>query len=85
MLPALPSGHSRPTRKAQSTTRRAHLRPERPLLLCSASSWLAYGVLVADDAFVYVPNGLGCAAALLQLSLFARFGIYKGDDSKAAE
>mmetsp|Transcript_58812 Transcript_58812/g.97315 ORF Transcript_58812/g.97315 Transcript_58812/m.97315 type:complete len:182 (+) Transcript_58812:1-546(+) len=33
--------------------------------------WGAYGWFVIDDFYVYVPNVLGCAAGLIQLSLFA--------------
>ena len=48
----------------------------------NASAWLAYGIVVAKDRFVIVPNALGCAASVLQLALFARFGIYRGTESK---
>ena len=39
----------------------------------NASTWLSYGTLVAHDPYIYVPNILGLAASLLQLSLFAYY------------
>ena len=38
-------------------------------------SWTAYGVVVAHDPMMYVPNGFGLLAGLAQLALFARFGV----------
>jgi hypothetical protein len=43
--------------------------------VCVSISWTAYGVVVAHDPMMYVPNGFGLLAGLAQLSLFARFGI----------
>eukprot|EP00301_Raphidiophrys_heterophryoidea_P000454 c10227_g1_i1.p1 GENE.c10227_g1_i1~~c10227_g1_i1.p1 ORF type:complete len:261 (+),score=59.02 c10227_g1_i1:55-837(+) len=39
--------------------------------------WVMYGSLVAHNWFVIAPNAVGLAAALVQLGLFARFGIGK--------
>jgi len=41
----------------------------------NAMSWTAYGVVVAHDPMMYVPNGFGLLAGLAQLALFARFGV----------
>lgn len=41
----------------------------------NCSLWFSYGVLVAHDPYIWFCNGLGLAAAVAQLSLFARFGI----------
>jgi solute carrier family 50 protein (sugar transporter) len=41
----------------------------------NAASWTAYGVLVANDAMVYVPNVLGLCAASVQMMLYAVYGI----------
>ena len=38
---------------------------------CSAASWFAYGLVVADNPMIYGPNVLGLAAAVVQLALFA--------------
>ena len=43
----------------------------------SASTWGAYGLLVAQDPYIYAPNILGVLAATVQLSLFAKYGIHK--------
>jgi len=43
----------------------------------NAISWSGYGLLVAKDEVLVMPNVLGLLAAILQLSLFARFGIHK--------
>ena len=43
----------------------------------SASSWGAYGLLVAQDPYIYAPNILGVLAATVQLGLFAKYGIHK--------
>ena len=40
-------------------------------------SWSAYGYLVLDDYIVYLPNLLGLASSIVQLGLFAKFGIHK--------
>merc|ERR1711934_233453 len=42
--------------------------------------WGSYGWIVIEDPFVYLPNSLGLAAGLAQLSLFARFGIQSAAD-----
>ena len=39
--------------------------------------WGSYGALVAFDPYIYAPNGLGLAAAIVQLSLFAKYGVNK--------
>ena len=36
--------------------------------------WLAYGLVVLDDPFIWAPNVLGLASALAQLGLLARYG-----------
>eukprot|EP01041_Mallomonas_annulata_P014044 gene14044-29891_t len=38
-------------------------------------SWLAYGVFIAKDPIIYVPNILGFLLASIQLSLFIIFGM----------
>jgi len=43
----------------------------------NALSWSGYGLLIAKDPVLVVPNALGLLAAIFQLSLFARFGIGK--------
>eukprot|EP00470_Lotharella_oceanica_P003742 CAMPEP_0170170788 /NCGR_PEP_ID=MMETSP0040_2-20121228/3812_1 /TAXON_ID=641309 /ORGANISM="Lotharella oceanica, Strain CCMP622" /LENGTH=272 /DNA_ID=CAMNT_0010410417 /DNA_START=86 /DNA_END=904 /DNA_ORIENTATION=- len=40
----------------------------------NASTWAAYGSLVAMDPYIYAPNGLGMAACAIQLSLFGIYG-----------
>eukprot|EP00056_Hartaetosiga_gracilis_P017652 m.8008 g.8008 ORF g.8008 m.8008 type:complete len:323 (+) comp5983_c0_seq1:43-1011(+) len=45
--------------------------------LFNAASWTTYGTLVMGDPLIWVPNALGLAAALVQMAMFARFGIYK--------
>ena len=42
--------------------------------LCCVA-WSGYGWLVIDDAYIYVPNLLGLAAATVQLSLFLVYGV----------
>lgn len=42
----------------------------------NASSWAAYGLLVANDPMIYAPNLLGLAASSVGLGLFARYGIH---------
>ena len=37
--------------------------------------WLMYGSLVTHDPFVWAPNVLGLTSGLVQLALFARYGI----------
>jgi hypothetical protein len=39
--------------------------------------WSSYGGLVAFDPYIYGPNVLGLAATVVQLSLFAKYGIHK--------
>ena len=36
--------------------------------------WTAYGYLVINDAFIWVPNAAGFSAGVTQLALYARFG-----------
>jgi len=43
----------------------------------NASAWTGYGLLIAKDPVLVVPNFLGLLATLVQLSLFVRFGIGK--------
>jgi len=43
----------------------------------NAASWTGYGLLIAHDPVIAGPNMLGLLAAVVQLSLFARFGIHK--------
>jgi len=43
----------------------------------NATSWTGYGMLIAKDPVLVVPNALGLIAAIIQLSLFVRFGIHK--------
>eukprot|EP00055_Hartaetosiga_balthica_P003580 m.8304 g.8304 ORF g.8304 m.8304 type:complete len:303 (+) comp3078_c0_seq1:225-1133(+) len=45
--------------------------------LLNASSWTMYGSLVMGDPLIWVPNALGLGAALVQMSLFMKYGIYK--------
>mmetsp|Transcript_31038 Transcript_31038/g.67804 ORF Transcript_31038/g.67804 Transcript_31038/m.67804 type:complete len:545 (-) Transcript_31038:334-1968(-) len=39
-----------------------------------ALSWFTYGLVVAKDHFIYIPNALGLLATVVQLSMFAAFG-----------
>lgn len=46
--------------------------------ICFASfwnslSWLMYGVVMAENPLIYVPNGFGLIACVVQLALFALF------------
>jgi hypothetical protein len=43
----------------------------------NATMWTGYGTLVAFDPYIYVPNMLGLAASIIQLSMFAKYGIHK--------
>lgn len=38
-------------------------------------SWLAYGIIVADDPYIYGPNLLGFVLSSVQLSLFIAYGL----------
>ncbi|EGB02261.1 hypothetical protein AURANDRAFT_69044 [Aureococcus anophagefferens] len=42
--------------------------------LANKSSWLAYGLLVLDDPYIWAPNVLGLGSAATQLLLILRFG-----------
>lgn len=42
--------------------------------LANTSSWLAYGLLVLDDPYIWAPNVLGLGSAATQLLLILRFG-----------
>lgn len=58
-----------------------------PICLAStmnAASWVAYGLLVADNPFLYYPNTIGFSAGLLQLSCFAAYGFPDAKDSSGA-
>ena len=62
--------------------RRAEPRPPQASLplgftafsLANTSSWLAYGLLVLDDPYIWAPNVLGLGSAATQLLLILRFG-----------
>jgi solute carrier family 50 (sugar transporter) len=41
----------------------------------NALSWSLYGIIVAHDPMVYVPNGIGLVLACIQLSLFVMYGL----------
>lgn len=43
--------------------------------LLNAVSWSGYGWLVAKDMLILAPNILGLASAIVQLSLFAKYGL----------
>lgn len=45
-------------------------------------AWASYGLLVAHDPYVILPNIFGFGLAMVQLSLFARFGIAKSSTVK---
>jgi uncharacterized protein with PQ loop repeat len=52
---------------------------------CNASSWAAYGFLVANDPYIYYPNTMGLVASCVQLSLFGIYGMpqkLKAPDAK---
>ena len=38
-------------------------------------TWLAYGLLVADDVMIYGPNVAGIVVCGIQMALYVRFGI----------
>ena len=44
------------------------------LMFCNAIGWSSYGILLAKDPFVTVPNLVGLALAIVQLSMFGLFG-----------
>jgi uncharacterized protein with PQ loop repeat len=44
--------------------------------------WMGYGTLVTNDPFVYGPNAVGFSTSLVQLFLFAVYGIQRMDSSK---
>jgi hypothetical protein len=48
----------------------------RPATLFNAASWAGYGFLVAGDAMIWGPNSMGLVAALVQMALFAKYGIH---------
>jgi len=41
--------------------------------LLNASSWSAYGLLVAQDYMIFAPNVLGLGAATVQMGLFMKY------------
>ena len=45
--------------------------------------WALFGALVRHDPFVWVPNALGLTSGLVQLCLFARYGIHKENFKKS--
>mmetsp|Transcript_11140 Transcript_11140/g.16684 ORF Transcript_11140/g.16684 Transcript_11140/m.16684 type:complete len:221 (+) Transcript_11140:324-986(+) len=49
----------------------------------NATSWTAYGSLVAMDPYIYAPNGLGMCACAVQLGLFAVYGFPKATPAAA--
>eukprot|EP00937_MAST-01D_sp_MAST-1D-sp2_P005525 g5525.t1 len=59
---------------AQRSTRDLSLR----MALATTANcglWFLYCLMVTNDPFGYVPNGLGLLSGLVQLALFVRFGI----------
>lgn len=48
-----------------------------------ALSWFTYGLAVAMDPFIYVPNALGLLATAVQLSMFAAYGFGEGQPAPA--
>ncbi len=44
------------------------------MMFCNAIAWSSYGILLAKDPFITVPNVVGLALAILQLSMFGLFG-----------
>jgi len=69
-------------RRRARCRRRAEPRPPQASLplgftafsLANTSSWLAYGLLVLDDPYIWAPNVLGLGSAATQLLLILRFG-----------
>lgn len=49
--------------------------------LFNAASWSGYGYLVANDPMIWGPNSLGLVAALVQMGLFAKYGIHSSSPS----
>jgi len=44
-------------------------------VLCNASTWTCYGLLVVHDPVIWVPNGLGLTAGLVQMGCYATYGL----------
>lgn len=44
-------------------------------VVCNASTWTAYGALVVHDPVIWVPNGLGLTAGIVQMGCFAMYGL----------
>jgi uncharacterized protein with PQ loop repeat len=40
---------------------------------CNSATWTAYGYLIINDPFVFIPNGLGLLSTFVQLSLFVLY------------
>jgi uncharacterized protein with PQ loop repeat len=47
--------------------------------------WVGYGKLVTNDPFIYGPNIVGFTTSLIQLGLFAVYGIQRIGDGKGTE
>jgi solute carrier family 50 (sugar transporter) len=45
----------------------------------NALSWSLYGIIIAHDVIIYLPNVIGLVLASVQLSLFAFYGFGSGD------
>jgi solute carrier family 50 protein (sugar transporter) len=50
----------------------------------NAMSWSSYGILIANDPMIYVPNIIGLTLATIQLSLFGIYGMPKETGAKQA-
>ena len=48
-------------------------RPTTLMTCCNSFFWVAYGLAV-NDAFIYVPNGVGLGFGLMQAALLGMFG-----------
>jgi len=42
-------------------------------MFLNASAWAFFGITVANDLFVWVPNGFGAAAGIVQLAVIAKY------------
>ncbi|EGD77807.1 hypothetical protein PTSG_08897 [Salpingoeca rosetta] len=45
----------------------------------NGACWSGYGFVVMGDPLIWVPNALGFLAASVQMTMFMRFGIHRGD------
>eukprot|EP00049_Salpingoeca_infusionum_P022473 m.370072 g.370072 ORF g.370072 m.370072 type:complete len:338 (-) comp52081_c0_seq1:214-1227(-) len=61
----------------QEKSTRALPFPVSMATFLNAASWTCYGYFVMGDPLIWIPNALGLLASVVQLSLFARFGIHK--------